>query len=170
MEEIVRLSGTVAGVNRVTLEDAVVLQHRIPKGTDVFFLANGPDYLSPGYPIDQADRSESSKATHGRQVGKWSGDAAAMSSFDPERWLVVDETGEKNFDATAGPLLGFGLGPRGCYGRRLAYLELRLLLVMILWNFELQKCPEKLSGYDRVDKLTSKPKQTFVKLAKVVHH
>jgi len=59
-------------------------------------------------------------------------------------------------------LLTFGLGPRGCYGRRLAYLELRLILMLVVWNFELQKCPVGLSSYASVDKLTHAPQQCYV--------
>ena len=46
--------------------------------------------------------------------------------------------------------------------------ELRLFLVLIIWNFELQKCPEELSGYAAVDKLTHAPQQCFVRLKKIV--
>jgi cytochrome P450 len=63
--------------------------------------------------------------------------------------------------------MGFGLGPRSCFGRRLAYLELRLTLVMIFWNFELKKCPEELSSYNAITKLTRMPKQAFIRLEKV---
>jgi cytochrome P450 len=32
----------------------------------------------------------------------------------------------------------FSLGPRGCIGRNLTYVELRLILGALLWNFDLE--------------------------------
>ena len=66
-----------------------------------------------------------------------------MGLFNPERWRR-EETGKEVFDAVSGLLLTFGLGPRGCYGRRPAYLEMKLMLVLLVWGFELQRCPEGL--------------------------
>jgi cytochrome P450 len=69
-----------------------------------------------------------------------------LDTFEPRRWLIQteeDRVGERiAFDSTAAPTFPFGGGVRGCFRRRLAYLELRLLLVLIIWNFELQHCPK----------------------------
>jgi hypothetical protein len=147
------------------LVDTTVLGHAIPKGTDVFMLSNGPDFFSKPLPIDETRRSSTSRSSKSRPVGSW--DPSTMNSFLPERWLVKDEgTGKEVFDALAGPHLGFGLGPRGCYGKRLAYLELRIIVVMVVWNFKLLRCPEDVSGYEAVDRLTRQPRQCFVRLQK----
>ncbi|ETS74389.1 hypothetical protein PFICI_14255 [Pestalotiopsis fici W106-1] len=54
--------------------------------------------------------------------------------FHPERFL--DVKGFENDDrATFQP---FHLGSRGCLGRNLAYLESRLVLARLLWNFDLR--------------------------------
>lgn len=91
-----------------------------------------------------------------------------MGEFKPERWMKEEgEEGERVFDPAAGPLLTFGLGVRGCFGRKMAYLKLRLLLVLVVWNFELGVCPEGLSGYEAVDKLTHMPQQCYVRLNKL---
>ena len=50
---------------------------------------------------------------------------------------------------------------------RMAYLELRLLLTVIVWKFELMKCPENLSGYEAVDGVVHGPKKCFLRLKKV---
>jgi cytochrome P450 len=164
LEEIVRMALTASGVARVALSDTVVLGHHIPKGTDVFMLWNGPDYFEKSFQIEDSVRSETSRSPKGRQVGSW--DPATMKSFQPERWLATDDAGNEVYDPLAGPHLSFGLGPRGCYGKRLAYLELRMIIVMIIWNFELQMCPEALSDYEAVDRLTRQPRKCFVKLEK----
>ncbi|KAJ5909242.1 cytochrome P450 [Penicillium taxi] len=63
-----------------------------------------------------------------------------LSIFDPERWLVYKE-GESwkdaEFDANAAPQIAFGMGPRSCWGRRLAYLEMRMITTLVLWEFDL---------------------------------
>jgi cytochrome P450 len=164
IEEIVRMALTAGGVARVALADTVVLGHHIPKGTDVFMLWNGPDYFEKPFQIEDSARSETSRSPKGRQVGSW--DPATMKTFQPERWLTTDENGYETYDPLAGPHLSFGLGPRGCYGKRLAYLELRIIVVMIVWNFELQICPEALSDYEAIDRLTRQPRKCFVKLRK----
>lgn len=62
-----------------------------------------------------------------------------MHLFRPERWLVPKEGNDRelDFDANAAPQIAFGMGPRSCWGRRFAYLELRMVVTMIIWNFDL---------------------------------
>ncbi|KAK3950851.1 hypothetical protein QBC32DRAFT_6304 [Pseudoneurospora amorphoporcata] len=68
--------------------------------------------------------------------GRW--DDGDLGEFKPERWLKTNkETGREDFDPLAGPMLTFGLGPRGCYGKRLAMMSLRIHFVMIVWWFRL---------------------------------
>jgi cytochrome P450 len=160
IEEILRRSFTVPSVSRVALNDTVVLGHHIPKGTELFFIGNGPSAISPAYEIADSLRSASYRAATER-VGSW--DPKDMGQFRPERWLV-EKDGKTVFSANAGPLLVFGIGPRGCYGKRMAYLELRMSLVEIIWNFELQKCPEELSGHESLDRTVHAPQQCYVRL------
>jgi cytochrome P450 len=132
---------------------------------------------SPGFDIDESRRSESSRAAKkdGR-AREW--DPEDMAVFKPERWLVPASSpgqekpqegqGEQfEFDSSAGPQLAFGLGPRGCFGKRLAYLQLRIMVTLILWNFELLSCPAELSGYAAIQGVTFKPRQCYVRLRKV---
>ena len=69
-----------------------------------------------------------------------------------------------SFDAQAGPSMPFGGGIRGCFGRRLAYVEMRTFLITILWTFELLKCPDELSGYEAYDGVVHKPANCYVRL------
>ncbi|KAJ5774111.1 cytochrome P450 [Penicillium paradoxum] len=143
-EEIIRKSLTSVGVERVAMVDTVILGHHIPKGTNVFFLCNGPDIVdSPVGYIPEEIRSKSCQEAKGRVAPHYEADS---SEFKPERWIArVD--GKECFDASLGRNLAFGLGPRGCFGRRMAYLELKIILVLALWDFELQKAPDDLSSY-----------------------
>jgi cytochrome P450 len=166
IEETNRKSSTAVGVVRKSLVDATVLGHVIPKGIDVFLLNNGGDSLTPpsDVKIPENLRSESSRAaaTARTKVGSW--DPADVHEFKPERWLH-EEDGKVVFNSQAGPMLVFGLGPRGCFGRRLAYLELRQVMVLLVWNFEFQSLPAHLSSYACVDKLTHQAAQAYVRLA-----
>ncbi|KAJ5171341.1 Cytochrome P450 [Penicillium coprophilum] len=160
-EEIIRKSVTGAGIWRTAMVDTVVLGHHIPKGTNLFLLGNGPDFIEPPIgKIPEDRRSKSCQEMNGR-VGSW--DPADSNLFQPERW-ITKEDGKESFDSTSGPHLLFGLGPRGCFGRRMAYLELKIVLVLLLWNFELQSVPATLSSYQAVDKLSHQPRQCYLRL------
>jgi cytochrome P450 len=56
--------------------------------------------------------------------------------FVPERWLEPGYEGE-NKEASQ----PFSLGPRGCIGKHLSYLELRLILANLLWHFDIERAP-----------------------------
>jgi cytochrome P450 len=53
-------------------------------------------------------------------------------TFIPERWL--DDAYSSDLKKGAQP---FSLGPRGCIGKHLSYMEMRLILGELLWNFDL---------------------------------
>jgi cytochrome P450 len=57
--------------------------------------------------------------------------------FIPERWLPENQHiyGGDAKDASQ----AFSLGPRGCIGKHLSYLELRLILANLLWHFDLAR-------------------------------
>ncbi len=50
-------------------------------------------------------------------------------------------------------------------GRKLAEMELHIILVLLVWNFEFQPTPAELSSYKAVDRLTHQPQQCYVRLA-----
>ena len=128
--------------------------------------------------MDQSDLHPRPQLARDRWIdlsGPWgfACDDADVGLFRPERWITTgadgDSDGREAYDAQAGPMLSFGSGLRGCFGRKLAYVELKLLTTLIVWSFELERCPEGLSGYDRVEGLTQKPKDCYVALKKVVY-
>jgi len=163
IEEILRCAGTAPLLGRDAEADTTVLGHHIPKGTSIMMVHNAAT-TTAGYPIDEVRRSPSSQAAaKERGVREW--DPEGMSEFRPERWLAPgQDAGGSAFDPTAGPMLAFGLGIRACFGKRLAYLEMRLILTLLIWNFEMLPCPDELSGFEAVDGVTHKPTQTYVRL------
>lgn len=76
-------------------------------------------------------------------VGSW---AAAHSTgnfykpdeFIPERWLEGSAEKSRYANDTKKAAQPFSLGPRGCIGRNLTYVELRLILGALLWNFDVE--------------------------------
>lgn len=49
----------------------------------------------------------------------------------------------------------------------MAYLELRVFLVLIVWNFVLLETPEKLSDWKAMDKITHHPRQCYIRIKPV---
>ncbi|ROW13216.1 hypothetical protein VPNG_04881 [Cytospora leucostoma] len=161
MEEILRVGNTVPILDRDATQDTTLLGYPVPKGTHMFFLNTGPSMLTPAFELDESKRSP-----HSREAKTRAWPNEDIGKFKPERWLTV-ENGREVFDSQAGPTLPFGTGLRGCFGKRLAYLELRLLLTLVVWNFEFLQCPADLAGYDAIDGVVHGPKKCFVRLRKV---
>ncbi|RYP70073.1 hypothetical protein DL771_005690 [Monosporascus sp. 5C6A] len=163
LEEALRLSAV--SVTREATCDTELLGHHIPKGTVVVLLSNGPSFYGPSFRIDDAVRSPTARAAATRE---WD-EKKDMRAFDPERWLKYggEEGSAVEFDATAGPQLVFGLGTRGCFGKRLAYLEARIITTMVVWNFELLAVPSELGGYGATDGVTHRARQCYVRLKSI---
>lgn len=168
VEEVLRHANTIAFVVRRAQRDTTVLGRHIPKGTDVFLMANGAGFLEPNMPCEDDVRSPGARRVSGKALtGAWDDDG--IGEFRPERWLKADiKTGVEVFDSMAGPQLAFGLGPRACFGRRFAMQELKIQFALIVWHFVLKSTPGKLSGYDSVQRFAREPVDCYVRLEKVV--
>ncbi|KAK0670211.1 putative cytochrome P450 pisatin demethylase-like protein [Cercophora samala] len=58
--------------------------------------------------------------------------------FIPERWLDANSFNGVEFDKSRhGALQPFSVGPRNCIGKNLAYVEMRVILARLIWNFDL---------------------------------
>ncbi|KAF2171188.1 hypothetical protein M409DRAFT_18305 [Zasmidium cellare ATCC 36951] len=143
---------------RTSLVDTQLLGHFIPKGTNVFMPPVGPSFTSPALPIDE------SKRTGNTTSRMWSHSHTDLDVFRPDRWLVKQEDGSVKFDNRAAPMLTFADGPRMCFGTKFAMLEFRVLLVVLLWHFELLELPRELVDFEANDFLTIEPRNTRVRL------
>ncbi|KAK9416582.1 putative Cytochrome P450 [Seiridium unicorne] len=150
VEEILRHANTIAFV-----------------GTDVFLMANGAGYLEPKIAVKDEVRSAGARTVSGKALtGLW--DDKDIADFRPERWLKTNpETGVEIFDPMAGPTLAFGLGSRGCFGKRLGLQALKIQFALIIWHFYLLQTPAKLNGYEAIQKFAREPTQCYVRLAAV---
>lgn len=167
VDEVLRHANTIAFVARQALQDTTVLGRRIPKGTNIFLMANGPGYLEPNMRLEDETRSPGARqGGKSALTGAWTdGDIA---KFQPERWLEKDpDTGAEIFNSMAGPSLAFGMGLRGCFGRKLALQVLKIHFELIVWHFELLLTPTKLSGYEAIQKFAREPTQCYIRLKEV---
>lgn len=128
-------------------------------------MTNGPGYILPPIAVSESRRSEKSQASKDR-VGQW--DNEDIGSFKPERWLARDYEGNFSFKANAGPFLSFGAGPRACYGRKLACLQLKLFISLLIWNFDVSDPGSaELSSFEAEDQLAHRPKVVYLNLTPV---
>lgn len=139
--------------------DTELLEYHVLKYTNVTLDTWGACLTEAALPIAEEARSSSSLARSQRVPG-WD-DKEVTQLFKPERWLKVNNspmTGRGEFDnveydCTAGPVLTSGAGPRGCFGKRLAYLEMMIIIVVLVWDF-----------LDEHDNFTTMPTRRYVEL------
>ncbi|KAL8704284.1 MAG: hypothetical protein Q9201_002538 [Fulgogasparrea decipioides] len=71
---------------------------------------------------------------------------SSPNEFNPSRWLSSSSSSPPNNNSLPPMKQGthqsafnpFSLGPRNCLGRNLAYLELRLILARLVWEFDVE--------------------------------
>lgn len=168
VEELMRCSGTASGAVRTATRDAQLLGHRIPAGAEVFLMSNGPGYMTPGAVngrIPEAARSASSREHKARALPDW--DPRDIGAFRPERWIRTAGDGGEAFDARAGPSMQFGQGIRGCFGKKMVYLQFRIVIALLVWTFELLPVPEKLRGFEATESLARSPVKCYLRLKRV---
>jgi cytochrome P450 len=172
IEECLRMNPTVPVMIREAIVDTTILGHFIPKGTTLLCYTHGPggQMNNTSFEAPESERSNTSQTSKDR-VGEWH--SSDISLFKPERWLryntaLQNEHGDEfdglEYDANAGPFLTFGAGPRSCFGKKLAYMELRVVLVLLVWNFDFEPCPAELSTGECNDGATVSPKHCYVRL------
>ncbi|KAK1455688.1 cytochrome P450 [Colletotrichum melonis] len=164
IEETLRLSSPAGAIMKETLVDMDILGYRIPKGTPLVLLLAGPTVSEAGVKIDEAKRSETSQKVANEGVGDWALTEYPPEELHPERWLQPDEKGEIVFNNKAGPFMSFSYGPRGCWGKRLAYMELKLIITLLIWNLEFIGLPAELEDDALLEGIFTKPKSCLVKL------
>lgn len=123
IEENHRLGTAIPTVIRRTTRDTVVLGCLIPEGTDVFMIMNGPSFQDKGFVLEESLRSKTSQESKDK-YGVW--EESEVGNFKPERFLVTSSNGDLKFDPFAGPVLPYGAGLRGCFGKK-GELEILLL-------------------------------------------
>lgn len=165
IQEMARCASAIPLVYREAVVDTHILGCGIPKGTLVGILQQGPSMMSTAFEIDDGQRSIHNKpSVKVSQRRGWDGNGIA--SYDPDRWLVTGDNGDE-FNAAAGPQLAWGAGPRQCQGKRLSLLEMRILIVLLVWNLEFLPCPSTLATNEPALILANRPKNCYVRLREI---
>ncbi|KAK8127807.1 hypothetical protein PG984_008915 [Apiospora sp. TS-2023a] len=162
-EESFRLGGTVKANLRQAIVDTEILGCHIPKGAQIFMNYH---INRPPVPVDEPKRTSGARAA-AEKTGDGFGSRAGndLASFEPRRWLVRDEvTGKEVFDSRALLSLAFGGGYRGCAGRKLATMEFRIVVTLLILNFEIQELPQKYKCESATEKLFREPDMPYAKL------
>ncbi|KAM7192062.1 cytochrome P450 [Naviculisporaceae sp. PSN 640] len=152
IEETMRLRASFL-MPRDAVRDTELMGYRIPKGTICILVSQGHHFES----------------TADMKKREYPGAARAhedLEVFDPERWLVRNEqAGEVMFDGSSYPQMAFGLGVRGCWGRKLAQMEMRIMLALVVWRFELLPVEQTaLSNHDATYDISYRAKNGFLRL------
>ena len=68
--------------------------------------------------------------------------------FAPERWLPDEKTGvtQEGVNRAKRAFCAFSLGSRGCIGKSLAYLEVKIALARILFQYDVQEAADERVG------------------------
>ncbi|SPO07227.1 related to cytochrome P450 monooxygenase [Cephalotrichum gorgonifer] len=168
IQEVLRYTPPAIRVSRKAAVDMNILGHFIPKGTVLIFLIYGPTFNGKGWEVPEELRSESSR-NHREGFGDWSDSGDPAEEFRPERWLKPSEKegGEPVYDGMAGPFMSFSSGKRGCWGQRIAYLQLKLVITLLVWNFEFGPIPEAIDDWEMHDEIFARPWKNFVRIKRV---
>lgn len=145
IKESQRIFPTINGNVRGAGQDIVLDGYQIPKGTLVVM-------LSPDLQMDDKYFPMASK-------------------FLPERWLKTDEARATcPVSAKAAPpfiYMPFGFGPRMCIGRRLAEMEMEILLSKLVRNFYISwEYPDLKFKWSTINAPVSKLRFTLVDVQK----
>ncbi|KAG8698556.1 hypothetical protein FRC09_007176 [Ceratobasidium sp. 395] len=135
--ESLRCAQIAANVVRQLTNDEVIMGKHIPKGTQVLI----------------------STGRMSMQESDWGPDAEV---WRPSRWLRADGS----FDGAAGPSYPFGIGQRGCFGQRMAVLQLKTFLAALSRAFIFKPLPEDINDMDVRLQVTRQPKHCYVSLEK----
>ncbi|KAG7291434.1 hypothetical protein NEMBOFW57_001453 [Staphylotrichum longicolle] len=131
----------------------------VPRDTPVFLNLGGPS-VNARCARGRGVRGKARRRTGAE--GELDGEEPGL--FRPERWLRQEEEGRVVFDPAAGPALAFSAGNRGCWGKRLGYLELKIVAALLVWSFEFEGVPEELVSWETYDSLVTAPKECIVRL------
>ncbi|KAJ8104591.1 hypothetical protein ONZ43_g7775 [Nemania bipapillata] len=162
-EESFRLAGTSKGNLRQAITDTNVLGFPIPKGAEVMLNmhVNGAPCL-----VDDSKRSPSCQVAIAKHGNGFLGEAGKdLHTFEPRRWLIRDPaTGHDVFDAYRMPSLAFGGGYRGCFGRKLATMEFRITIVLLILNFKFLELPDDCRSMQARESIFRRPQAPFAKI------
>ncbi|MCJ1397974.1 hypothetical protein MMC11_001170 [Xylographa trunciseda] len=58
--------------------------------------------------------------------------------YDPPRWIVSDSNTAEDVALAHSAFCAFSIGPRGCAGKAMAYMEMTIILARMVWLFDIR--------------------------------
>ncbi|KAI1426424.1 hypothetical protein F5Y12DRAFT_794329 [Xylaria sp. FL1777] len=142
----------------------------VPKGCLVFLVSNGSGFVSPPLVVSASDRST---ATRQVKINDHWDEARDLRAFDPERWLVRGggdgDANAVSFHSAAGLQLVLRHGVQGCWGKKLAQMELRTVVALLVWHFEMLEILKTLTDNTATEGVTRRPREVFMRSRKAIH-
>lgn len=151
ISETLRLSCTGPVSFREAKQDCTILGYRVPSGTPIMLMTQ--DVTHKGTPSKSRGLDSLTSGKTFLEKDHVRRDDEPLDQFHPERWLTP--AGE--YDPQAILSMPFSAGARGCYGSKFALMEMRIMLVVLVWNFRFAKLDARLSQYSSIDGLTRLP-------------
>ncbi|QRV94360.1 cytochrome P450 family protein [Ceratobasidium sp. AG-Ba] len=121
---------------RRLVADEVIMGRHVPKGTEIMAL-NGLLGLS--------------EAAWGDDAKQWR----------PSRWLRADGSFDRNAGPTGYP---FGIGPRACFGQRLAMMQLKIFIATFSRAFVFRRVAPSVNSWASTTIITNRPIASYVAL------
>jgi len=154
--ETLRLSATGSVCFRQVVAPCTILGHMLPAVTPLILVTADPSHRLSAMPIISDEiRSKTSQKIPLPVCDRNTG--LASNVFEPGRWLV-----DGRFEPNAFPMLPFSAGPRGCFGKSIAMLEMRIFLAVLMTRLELPRLAAQLSTHRAVDGLSRKPRDCYI--------
>ncbi|KAI6470699.1 hypothetical protein MCOR17_003411 [Pyricularia oryzae] len=156
IHETLRMANTAGSVVRRATTNTVVLGCSIPAGTE---LVLNTRVLKTPIPVDESLRSATCREAQAKRPrGGIEGPSGHnLEAFNPRRWLHPQPEGRDVFDPEALPTLVFSHGTRGCFGKRLAMLDLRVFIIVLVLEFRFMPIPENRNDWSAEEGIFRSP-------------
>lgn len=167
IEETLRCASVATLIVREATCATEILGYHIPKGTKIMIPLTGPSITEPDLTIPDTVRP----AVYGKiehRLKPWL--VEDIGEYNPDRWLIshTDALGGQtfSFNPQAGPNLAFSTGPRQCFGKKQAQLQLKTTATVLLLEFVFEVVEGPLNGWEIEERLVNLPRQCNVKLSR----
>ena len=67
-------------------------------------------------------------------------------TYKPERWIISQDNTKEAVDLARSAFSAFSIGPVGCVGKNLAYLELMVTMAKVLWTLDMKNIDDNVPG------------------------
>ena len=91
--------------------------------------------------------------------------------YNPSRWIIEDGTSAAEVATVQSAFCAFSIGPRGCIGKNMAYMELMVSLASICWLYDMRltrAVPPNEPAESAVEALSRRDHQTMDKFVSKV--